>query len=71
MTPNNRHSQGVVELLNQTLKDLLIQNTENFDLKGALEIALKKYNNHIHTSKKYKPNYAFYSNSNWWHKNLS
>ena len=66
--PNNPHSQGVVKRLHQTLKDLLcciyIENTENFDLKESLEIALKKYNNHIHTSTKYKPNYAFYSNSN-------
>lgn len=31
-----------------------------------MEIALKKYNNHIliHISTKYKPNYVFYSNSN-------
>ena len=66
--PYNPHSQGVVERLHQTLKDLLycifIENTENFDLKELLEIDLKKYNNHIHTSTKYKTNYLFYSNSN-------
>ena len=46
------------------LYSIYIENTENFDLKEALEIALKKYNNLIHTSTKYKPNYIFYSNSN-------
>ena len=28
-----------------------------------MDITLKKYNNHIHTATKYKPNEIFYSNS--------
>ena len=65
--PYNPHSQGVVERFHQTLKDLLYgiytENCKSFDLKESLEIALKKYNNHIHSTIKYKPNEIFYSNS--------
>ena len=34
------------------------------NIKEYLEKALKKYNNHIHSLTKYKPNEIFYSKSN-------
>ena len=65
--PYNRHSQGVVERFHQTIKDLIysvyMEKNKNFDIKDCLNISLKKYNNHIHSATKYKPNEIFYSNS--------
>ena len=65
--PYNPHSQGVVERFHQTLKDLLYSiyadEKKEDNIKEYLEIALKKYNNHIHYSTKYKPNDIFYSKS--------
>ena len=66
-SPYNPHSQGVVERFHQTIKDLMysIYADEKMkeDLKEYLDIALKKYNNHIHSSTRYKPNEIFYSTS--------
>jgi hypothetical protein len=63
--PYNPHSQGVVERFHKTIKDTLCciynDDPENFDIKEQLEIVIKKYNNHIHSSTKYSPNSIFYS----------
>ena len=65
--PYNPHSQGFVERFHQTIKDLIYSiyadNKKQEDLKEYLDIALKKYNNHIHSATRYKPNEIFYSNS--------
>ena len=64
--PYNPHSQGVVERFHQTIKDLLYsiyQDEKNMELKECLDIALKKYNNHLHSATMYKPNEVFYANS--------
>ena len=63
--PYNPHSQGVVERFHKTIKDTLCcihnDDPENFDIKDQLEIVIKKYNNHIHSSTKFSPNSIFYS----------
>ena len=63
--PYNPHSQGVVERFHKTIKDSLYciyaDNPEDFDIKDSLDIVIKKYNNHIHSSTKYTPNQIFYS----------
>ena len=65
--PYNPHSQGVVERFHQTIKDMLFckyaEAPKKFDIKDSLEIVVKKYNNHVHSSTKYSPNSIFYSNS--------
>ena len=38
----------------------MCENKNQFDLKECLEIVLKKYNNHLHSSTKYKPNEIFF-----------
>ena len=57
--PYNPHSQGVEERFHQTIKDILycryVEDPKLFSLKESLEIILKKYNNHIHSSTKYSP----------------
>ena len=66
-SPYNPHSQGVVERFHQTIKDLLysIYAEEKLEdnIKGYLETALKKYNNHIHSTKKFRSNEIFYSST--------
>ena len=63
--PYNPHSQGVVERFHKTIKDSLYciyaDNPEDFKTKESLDIVIKKYNNHIHSSTKYSPNQIFYS----------
>ena len=63
--PYNPHSQGVVERFHKTIKDglyaLYCDNPDNFDIKEILDIVIKKYNNHIHSTTKYSPNEIFYS----------
>ena len=63
--PYNPHSQGVVERFHKTIKDSLYfiyaDNPEDFDIKDSLDIVIKKYNNHKHSSTKYTPNQIFYS----------
>ena len=55
--PYNPDSQVVVERFHKTIKDLLyvryLDNEKSFNLRESLEIVLKKYNNHIHSSTKY------------------
>ena len=41
----------------------MCENKNQFDLKECLEIVLKKYNNYLYSSTKYKPNEIFLSNS--------
>ena len=41
----------------------MCENKNQFDLKECLEIVLKIYNNHLHSSTKYKPNEIFFPNS--------
>ena len=64
--PYNPHSQGVVERFHKTVKDALYcmyaDNPESFNIKEHLEIVIKKYNNHIHSTTKFSPNQIFYSN---------
>ena len=63
--PYNPHSQGVVERFHKTVKDALYclyaDNPESFNIKENLEIVIKKYNNHIHSTTKFSPNQIFYS----------
>ena len=63
--PYNPHSQGVVERFHKTIKDglyaLYCDNPDNFDIKESLDIVIKKYKNHIHSTTKYSPNEIFYS----------
>ena len=63
--PYNPHSQGVVERFHKTIKDglycLYEDDPHNFEIKQSLELIIKKYNNHIHSSTKYTPNEIFYS----------
>lgn len=63
--PYNPHSQGVVERFHKTVKDGLycqyIDDPEKFDIQLNLDILIKKYNNHIHSSTKFTPNEIFYS----------
>ena len=65
--PYNPHSQGVVERFHQTIKDMLYckysEEESEFNLKESLDLVVKKYNNHVHSSTKYTPNAVFYSNS--------
>ena len=42
---------------------MITKEKKNFDIKECLDIVLKKYNNHEHSSIKYRPNEIFYSNS--------
>ena len=64
--PYNPHSQGVVERFHKTIKDALYclysDNKEGFDLVHTLDIVIKKYNNHKHTTTNLSPNQIFYSN---------
>ena len=64
--PHNPHSQGVVERFHQTIKDIPYnKNAENqklFKIKES-ELAVKKYNNHVHFTTKFIPNTIFYSNA--------
>ena len=64
--PYNPHSQGVVERFHKTVKDALYclysDDPDNFNTKESLEVIIKKYNNHVHSSTKYSPNQIFYSN---------
>ena len=63
--PYNPHSQGVVERFHKTVKDALYSlyadNPDSFNIKENLEIVIKKYNNHIHSTTKFSPNQIFYS----------
>ena len=58
--PYNPHSQGVVERFHKTVKDALYclysDDPDNFNIKESLEVVIKKYNNHVHSSTKYSPN---------------
>ena len=62
--PYNPHSQGGVERFHLIIKDLLYSiyadEKKEDNIKDYLEIAIKKNNNHIHSSIKYKPNEIFY-----------
>ena len=64
--PYNPHSQGVVERFHKTVKDslysLYCDNIESFDIIKALDIVIKKYNNHVHSTTKFTPNQIFFSN---------
>ena len=72
--PYNPHSQGVVERFHKTIKDALYciyaDNQNDFDIKESLEIVIKKYNNHMHSSNKYSPNKVFYSDDENLFKNV-
>lgn len=63
--PYNEHSQGVVGRFHKTKKDTLYciyrDDPQNFDIKSNLDIVIKKYNNHIHSSTEYTLNSIFYS----------
>ena len=65
--PYNPHSQGVVERFHKTVKDslycLYADNPDYFNIKDCLEIVIKKYNNHIHSTTKYSPNQIFFSDN--------
>ena len=62
--PYNPHSQGVVERFHKTIKDalysLFADNPETFNINESLDIVIKKYNNHIHTTTKFTPNEILY-----------
>ena len=40
---------------------LYVDDPDNFEIKQSLELIIKKYNNHTHSSTKYTPNEIFYS----------
>ena len=65
--PYNPHSQGVVERFHKTVKDGLYcfysDDPKKFDIKESLDIIIKKYNNHKHSTTKYTPNQVFYANN--------
>ena len=60
------HYQGVAERFHKTVKDALYclysDDPNNFNIKESLEVIIKKYNNHVHSSTKYSPNKILYSN---------
>lgn len=55
-----------MERFHKTVKDALYclysDDPDNFNTKESLEVIIKKYNNHVHSSTKYSPNQIFYSN---------
>ena len=54
-----------MERFHKTIKDALYSlyadNPETFNIKESLDIVIKKYNNHIHTTTKFTQNEIFYS----------
>ena len=63
-SPYNPHSQGTVERLHNTIRNMLLtfylENTENFDIEFSLKKVMNSYNNSVHKTTKYTPNEIYF-----------
>ena len=48
--------------MKDSLYSLYCDDIESFDIIKALDIVIKKYNNHVHSTTKFPPNQIFFSN---------
>ena len=65
--PYNPRSQGAVERIHNTIRNIMLgiflDDINNFNLENALLKAVNIYNNNIHRITKFSPNEIFYSNN--------
>ena len=66
-SPYNPHSQGTIERLNNTIRNMLLtcylENTDNFDIEFSLKKVMNSYNHPVHKTTKYNPNEIFYNHN--------